>query len=156
MPYRTVDGQTLGMDIYEPPPIAGKGPFPVVLLLHGGGWTAGSKHELHAYAHGLALRGIVAASVNYRLVSRDGSRNRWPAQMEDVRAAAVFLRRPEQTARFHGFPGGKIGVMGHSSGAHLAALLGVRNPQKDGVGAVIEFCRAGGFDRLRTSPADAF
>ena len=139
VPYRTVDNQTLGMDVYQPLPSAGKGHFPVVLLLHGGGWTAGNKHELRAYAYGLAQQGIVAASANYRLVSRDGTRNQWPAQIEDVRAAVAFLRQPEQTARFHGFPGGKIGVMGHSSGAHLAALLGVQNPKKDGIGAVIDF-----------------
>ena len=66
----------------------------------------------------LAHRGYVLFAMNYRLV-RD-TKNRYPAAVHDTRAAVQFLR--SQAAALKVDPD-RIGCMGNSAGAHLAALV---------------------------------
>jgi acetyl esterase/lipase len=102
------------LDLYFP---FGKGPFPLVFWIHGGGWHSGGKLESGMQ---LALKfvpkGFALASVNYRL-SGDAA---FPAQIEDCNAALAFLRKHAHTYRIDSQ---RIGVFGHSAGAHLAALM---------------------------------
>lgn len=102
------------LDLYVPP---GKGPFPLVFWIHGGGWHSGSKLESGIH---LALRfvpkGFALASVNYRL-SADAP---FPAQIEDCNAALAHLRHRAEAYRIDP---DRVGVVGHSAGAHLAALM---------------------------------
>src|SRR3954447_22941392 len=70
------------MDIIRPRD-AGVGPRPAVLLVHGGGFRAGSKEGYVALAVKLAEHGYVAATANYRL----SPRNQFPAPVHDVKAA---------------------------------------------------------------------
>ncbi|MDP3803137.1 alpha/beta hydrolase [Brevundimonas sp.] len=86
---------------------------PVLLFVHGGGWSRGERsmvHDLPAYAtrHGLTL-----ASTSYRLVPEVSARE----AAEDVAAAVARLKRD--------LPGRPLFLLGHSAGAHLAALVGV-------------------------------
>ncbi len=99
-------------------PKDGDGPFPVVVCLHGGGWTRGERGDLRATIENLARRGYVAVSVDYRLAPKD----RFPAQIEDCKAAVRWLRA---NAKEYKINPDRIGVVGFSSGAHLACLLGV-------------------------------
>ncbi|MCC6316853.1 MAG: alpha/beta hydrolase [Gemmatimonadaceae bacterium] len=103
------------LDLYLP---TGKGPFPVVLWLHPGGWQTGDKKisstsvQMKLLANGYAL-----ASANYRL----SGQARYPAQIQDAKAAVRWLRA---NAALYKLDPKRIGVWGLSAGAHLAALLG--------------------------------
>lgn len=90
---------------------------PLVVFLHGGGWAFGDKRmaaQMGAHFHG---QGYAFASVNYRLVPDANPRQ----QAEDVAAAIASLR---EGAREHGIDPNRILLIGHSAGAHLAALVG--------------------------------
>jgi acetyl esterase/lipase len=63
--YRTVDGEQLGLDVYQSAK-QGKN-RPAVVVVHGGGWTQGDKALFAQQSNQLAERGSVAFSVNYRL-----------------------------------------------------------------------------------------
>lgn len=90
-------------------------PLPVVLWIHGGGWSAGAKENCPAVF--LAGQGFAVASLNYRLTQVA----QWPAQIDDCRDAVRWLR--SNADRF-GLDAHHIGAWGGSAGGHLAALLG--------------------------------
>lgn len=102
------------MDIYLP---EGKGPFPVVVLIHGGAFKMGDKGMEARNAEALVAKGYAAASINYRL----SGEAIYPAQIEDCKAAVRFLRA--NAAKYHLNPD-KIGSWGASAGGNLSAMLG--------------------------------
>jgi acetyl esterase/lipase len=99
-------------------PKAGAGPFPVVVFLHGGGWSEGNRQEMNHFIEGVAGLGYVGVTVAYRLVPAA----RFPAQLEDCKAAVRWLRA--NAAKYRINPK-RIGVVGFSAGGHLASMLGV-------------------------------
>jgi acetyl esterase/lipase len=105
------------LDIYTPS--TGAPPYPVLVIIHGGGWTVGDKRgELPVAAiPGFLDLGFAVASINYRLAP-DAV---FPAQLLDAKAAIRYLRNQ---AAVYGLDPERIAVMGESAGAHLAALLG--------------------------------
>jgi acetyl esterase/lipase len=105
------------LDIYRP--VTGAPPYPVLVIIHGGGWTVGDKRgELPVAAvPGFLDLGFAVASINYRLAP-DAV---FPAQLLDAKAAIRYLRNE---AAMYGLDPGRIAVMGESAGAHLASLLG--------------------------------
>lgn len=91
---------------------AARADAPLVLFIHGGAWSFGDKSAAtHMAPHFRAL-GYAFAAINYRLVPQATVQQ----QAEDVAAAIAALRR--ETG------GRRLLVMGHSAGAHLAALVG--------------------------------
>jgi acetyl esterase/lipase len=105
----------LHLDIYRP--VAHRGPLPVVLYLHGGGWRVGSRADREADRQlPLARLGFALASADYRLSGVAG----FPAQLEDAASALAFIAR--HAAEF-GWDSTRIALAGASAGAHLAALL---------------------------------
>jgi acetyl esterase len=114
--WRHVGGADLTLDGFLPARTASG--RPAVLLIHGGGWTAGDKASLDPEAELLAALGYDAFSVNYRLAPADP----YPAAVDDVQAAVQWLRDPTQVHRF-GLDPHRIGALGSSAGAHLAAML---------------------------------
>jgi len=102
------------MDIYLP---EGTGPFPVVVLIHGGAFKMGDKGMEASNAAALVAKGIAAASINYRL----SGEAKFPAQIEDCKAAVRFLRA--NAAKYNLNPD-KIGSWGASAGGNLSSLLG--------------------------------
>jgi acetyl esterase/lipase len=113
--YARPGGVSLPLDVYRPPSI-GKN-RPAVILIHGGGFTKGDKAALGPAGARLAARGWVAFSVNYRL----GPQFHFPAGHEDVRTAVRWIRKH---ARSYGVDRRRIGALGSSAGANLAATLG--------------------------------
>src|SRR5690348_9292666 len=79
------DSGPLQMDIYRP---KGKGPFPGMLVVHGGAWRVGTRGQLAAVAVSLAKNGYTAAAISYRLAPRD----KFPAQIFDCQAAVRWMR----------------------------------------------------------------
>jgi arylformamidase len=101
------------------PATGGKGPAPLVIFVHGGGWSRGDMGNATGAAkveHFRAL-GYAVASVNYRLVPAAKVED----QASDVAHAVAALI--EQASKL-GFDPHKMVLMGHSAGAHLAALVG--------------------------------
>lgn len=111
----------------------GEGPFPAILCLHGGGWIGGERQKMRGTIEEMARKGYVAISPDYRLAPRD----RFPAQIEDCKAAVRWLRA--NAAKYRVNPE-RIGVFGFSAGAHLACLLGVtgKNDGLEGEGGNAE------------------
>ena len=91
---------------------SGAGPFPVLVMVHGGAFRIGDKSDLSVPAD-LLSEGIAAVRVNYRL---SGSAP-WPAQAEDMLAAIVFLQRLGASL---GLDPSRIVLLGQSAGAFLA------------------------------------
>src|SRR4051794_6488412 len=89
---------------------------PLVLFVHGGGWAVGDKSQYAAVGVRLARAGFVTAIVNYRL----SPPARHPAHAEDVARAVAWCYRQ---APYYGADRERFYVLGHSSGAHLAALV---------------------------------
>ncbi|HXW56856.1 MAG TPA: alpha/beta hydrolase [Candidatus Cybelea sp.] len=121
VPYASVNGTELRLDIYAPAE-RGREARPAVVLIHGGGWTSFDKGTMRGMGDFLARAGFVAFSVDYRLF-HDGQ-NRWPAQLDDVQRAVRWVR---SNAARYGVDPERIGAFGHSAGGQLAALLGMEN-----------------------------
>lgn len=95
---------------------------PVLLFIHGGGWSIGDKaHVAGGKARWANGKGWAFASANYRLVPQATVEQ----QAADVASAIAWLRA---NAAREGLDPDRIVLMGHSAGAHLAALVGT-DPQ---------------------------
>lgn len=92
------------------------GPAPVVIFIHGGSWESGDKRAYAWVGEALAQMGFVAVLPNYGLMPR----TRFPAFVDDAAQAVAHAR-----ARVAGWGGDttRVVLMGHSAGAHIAALL---------------------------------
>jgi acetyl esterase/lipase len=108
------------LDIYYPESPAEK-PLPLLIWIHGGGWSGGSKAGM-PYLNQLS-RGYVAASIEYRF----SQKALFPAQIQDCQAAIRFLRA---NAKKYSIDAKRIGVGGASAGGHLAALVGTSGGKK--------------------------
>jgi acetyl esterase/lipase len=105
------------LDLYLP--AAGSGPFPVVIMVHGGGFMFGDKADGMglAGADQLLAAGYAVASINYRL----SGEAQYPAQIFDAKAAVRFLRA--NAAQYNLDPE-NFGAWGASAGGNLVSLLG--------------------------------
>ncbi len=112
------DGTQLKMDVQYPAEM--RGPAPVVVYVHGGGWVQGDKTEGTGtlFLPMLQRKGYITVSINYRLAPA----YRFPAQIEDVKCAIRHLRA--NATRYNLDPE-RIGALGGSAGGHLVALLGL-------------------------------
>ena len=136
--YKEIDGKKLRLNAFVP---KGYGPFPGVLVVHGGAWRSGSRTQLTMYAKSLARRGFACFSIDYRLAPKHKS----PAQIEDCRDAVRWIR---QHAAKHKTDPNRIGAIGYSAGGHLVSLLATTGLAKaddpKGVGTKITAAVAGG------------
>jgi acetyl esterase/lipase len=103
-------------DVYLPP---GDGPFPAVLMIHGGAWTSGSKGHMVAHARTVCAAGYTVVSINYRLAPK----HLFPAQIDDCHAALAWMKT--NAAKYKIDPE-RIATYGYSAGGHLASLLGMQ------------------------------
>lgn len=119
--YRTVGDQELKLDLVEP--TEGEGPFPALVVIHGGGWRGGNKRDgyVRAVMIGAARRGYVAIAPQYRFCPKE----KFPAQVHDVKAAVRWLRTH---AEEHKVDAQHIGAVGASAGGHLSLMLGLTGP----------------------------
>lgn len=104
--------------ITRPP---GRGPFPAMIDVHGGAWTWFSPEVDFFWCRELARRGFVMVSPTFRTSLTAP----WPACFDDVRAARAWVRTHagELDVDPH-----RVGVIGGSTGGHLAAMLGMHVP----------------------------
>ncbi len=106
----------LYLDIYRPQP-APRTRLPSLVWLFGGAWRGGDRSDVPEFVRSLARRGYFVVSGDYRLSGQAS----FPAQIHDVKTIVRWLRAHVST---YGLDPEHISVAGHSSGAHLAALLG--------------------------------
>lgn len=126
--YGTAAGESLRLDVAVP---AGTGPFPVVILIHGGGWGGGDKQQdFKALCNPLTEAGFVWFTINYRLAPK----HPWPAGFDDVQTAIRWVRT--HAAEYRGDPR-RIALVGYSAGGQLAALAAVRADESTRVRAVV-------------------
>ena len=96
-----------------------RGPAPIIMMVHGGGWRHGDKQARGVVRNKLERwqpRGFLFVSVNYRMLPQADV----PTQAADVARALAYVQT--HAASWGGDPD-RIVLMGHSAGAHLAALL---------------------------------
>lgn len=114
------------LDIYLPPNPQ-KGKFPLVVLIHGGGWLVNDKYADIGYmgntVSALLNNGIAIASIDYRWATQA----QFPAQIQDCNRAVSFLYDNADT---YGLDKTRMALMGFSSGGHLASLQGLANNNK--------------------------
>lgn len=107
------------LDLYLPN--GASEPTPLIVWIHGGGWSSGDKTlGQNSFQLQFARNGFAVASINYRL----SGEAIFPAQIHDCKAAIRWLRA--NSAQYNIDPL-RIGVWGSSAGGHLAALLGSSN-----------------------------
>lgn len=125
--YAERDEEELAADVYIP---TGAGPFPGVLVVHGGAWRFGERSHMTPVAQKLAENGFTAVSINYRLAPK----HLFPAQLDDCRDAVRWMRKEASRYRIDAE---RIGAFGYSAGGHLVTLLAAAE-QNGETEAVIE------------------
>jgi acetyl esterase/lipase len=114
--YTKSGASELKLDLMSP--ATGDGPFPAVLLIHGGAWHAGNKSDVRPIMPDFVRHGYVAISPQYRFCPKDT----FPAQVHDVKAAVRWIKA---NAKKYRIDSDRIGAIGFSAGGHLALMLGV-------------------------------
>jgi acetyl esterase/lipase len=115
--YLTASNWESKLDLYVPRGRAGKA-LPVLIFIHGGGWTGDTKDTKEFVILPYLDMGMSVVNINYRLARVASA----PAAVEDCRCA---LRWVIQHAREYGFDVNRIVVSGSSAGGHLALTTGM-------------------------------
>lgn len=122
------------LDLYLP---AGRSTTatPLLLLIHGGGWSSGDKTDLDAVVDTLQRRlpTFAVANINYRLAAN--GENLFPAQEQDVQRAVQFLydKRNEYLIS------NRFSLLGASAGGHLALLHAYKYTSPLAIRSVVSF-----------------
>lgn len=122
IPYASVS-PSQKLDIYLPN--EGKGPFPVIVSIHGGAFMMGDKGDMQANAMITGLKhGYAVVSINYRM----SGEALFPKDIQDVKAAIRFIKA--NASKYQLNPK-KIATWGGSAGGNLAALAGTTGGIKE-------------------------
>ena len=122
--YRTDVGPSTVLDLAQPL-FGPQQNRPAILIIHGGGWSAGSKNDMvyRTLMVDYAMKGYVVCNMNYRLIGEADP----PACLEDVRCAIRWMKANAQRL---GIDPQRIGTFGHSAGGHLSLMAGVAAESK--------------------------
>ncbi|HEY1789440.1 MAG TPA: alpha/beta hydrolase [Verrucomicrobiae bacterium] len=112
--YGEADGQKLFLDANVP---AGSGPFPILIIVHGGGWMSGDKEGDIVPVIASYATNFTWFTIGYRLAPT----NRWPACFDDVQTAVRWAK--QHATEYKGDPD-HIALLGYSAGGHLVTLAG--------------------------------
>lgn len=120
--YTTIENTKYGkrdlhLDCFRPEK---EGKYPVLVLVHGGGWRAGNKSLQVPMAQKIAAEGFVTAAVEYQLALEAP----YPAAVHNIKAAIRWLRA---NAEEYNIDPQRIAISGCSAGGHMASLVGVTN-----------------------------
>jgi len=128
--YGTAAGEELKLDLSVPD---GTGPFPVCILVHGGGFERGDKQKQpkHWFAP-LLDAGYAWVSINYRLAPA----HKYPGSVEDLKTAVRWVKSHAADYRFDP---ARIVLIGESAGGYLVNMVGAKNEEDTRVAAVVSF-----------------
>ncbi len=120
-------GEELKLDFYRAAR-AGAAGAPCLVVVHGGGWDGGDRHQIPEWNHRWAARGYAVAAISYRLAPKFI----WPAQRDDVLAAIAWLKAH---ARELGIDATQFVLLGRSAGGQIATAVayGAHDPAIRGV-----------------------
>ena len=144
--YGEAAGEKLLLDVNVP---VGDGPFPIAILVHGGGWSSGDKKGAEKSGSGadispwfgpLTSAKFTWFSINYRLAPK----HRWPACFDDVQTAIRWVKA--HAAEFKGDPK-RIVIFGHSAGGHLALLAALQTNDDTRVQAAVGYAPVTDFEQ---------
>jgi acetyl esterase len=113
--FKTTESGDLAATLYRP---AGK-TVAAIVDVHGGAWTSGARANNAATARHLASNGIAVLSIDFRMPP-DGT---YPTTVSDVAAAVRWLKAHAADA---GTDAQHVGILGTSSGGHMALLVALR------------------------------
>ncbi len=126
--YAEYPNKKLSLDLFLPAEPLNR-PIPCIIAIHGGGWTVNRRIWFEPFAQYLASNGFAAVTIDYRKL---------PAVklLDIVHDAKAAVRWVKANAEDYGIDPDRIGAIGASAGAHLAALLGTTSdiPELEGVG----------------------
>jgi acetyl esterase/lipase len=111
----SANGTPLTADVYSPRAVTS--PAPVLIVIHGGGFTHGNKKQVAQYTGGLASNGYVAIAINFALIT--------PGYPEQVRETRLAVSWSIANAQQYGGDPHRLGLIGFSAGGYLAAMAGV-------------------------------
>jgi acetyl esterase/lipase len=139
------------MDIYLPAD-ANTTSTPVLILIHGGGWSEGSRADLNAYVDTLKRRSPKYAifNISYRLAA--GGQNIFPSQEQDVKAAVEFIYSKRNEYKISD----RFALIGASAGAHLALLQAYKHTTPVKAKAVISFFGPTELVQMYNNPPNPF
>jgi acetyl esterase/lipase len=114
--YLSHSGNPLLLRLFKP---KGRGPFPLMIDLHGGAWCSQDRTSDVIFNEALAKSGVVVAALDFRMPPVAG----YPASLADINYATRWLkaRAGELNARAD-----RVGLIGISSGGHLGMLAAMR------------------------------
>lgn len=114
--YKKVEDRQLYFDAYLN---KGKMICPAIIMIHGGGWKSGDKSQMYNLAQEIASKGYSCFSIEYRL----SPEAKYPAGIDDVLDAIQFIKSSTEKYKIDS---NKIAILGCSSGAQMASLIGVK------------------------------
>ena len=114
--FSNVGGKPRLARLYQP---VGAGPFPAIVQLHGGAWTAKDRTDGQHMSLELAAAGFIVLAVEFR----NGSEAPYPASLSDINYAIRWMKLH---AREFGGSADRVGLYGTSSGGHQALLAAMR------------------------------
>lgn len=103
------------LDIYRPQTMTTGSKLPVLISVHGGGWTYGNKEIYQYYCMSLVKYGFAVVNFNYRLAPR----HKFPAAIEDTGSVMEWVM--DNAAEFN-LDTERIYMMGDSAGAQICGL----------------------------------
>lgn len=128
--YSRPDGKPLLVDLHVPD---GKGPFPAVIVVHGGGFDQGTKTSYVGPLLELLTKANYAwFSIDYRLAPA----YKFPQPVEDVNAAIKWVKT---NAKTYNVDPGKIVLAGESAGAYLITYAATHETPETRLAATVEF-----------------
>eukprot|EP00924_Labyrinthula_sp_SR-Ha-C_P012430 augustus_masked-scaffold_10-processed-gene-6.55-mRNA-1 protein AED:1.00 eAED:1.00 QI:0/-1/0/0/-1/1/1/0/658 len=124
------------LDLYIPSSISFTPPYPLVVFLHGGNWSAGDKSDVTLYnrLNALTSNGLAVASMNYRL----STTNIWEAQLDDLYSALNFLSE-DDTITTYGLDVDRFILWGDDAGGYIALMGGLLSEVEVQIKAVISY-----------------
>jgi acetyl esterase/lipase len=117
--YHVANNYEAKLDVYEP--AHASQPTPVVIVIHGGGWIAGTKEDRVLEMMPYLQMGFAAVNVEYRMAQVSLA----PAAVEDCRCALHWVFA---NAKKYNFDPSRVVLQGGSAGGHLALMTGMATP----------------------------